>query len=221
MNPCRRAGSARPSSFLAFFQLRSKRCSTVRIVSRQQVRPNRSRTQATRRLRVQRGAGPSPATGGAAAVRWAARTTSPRPASKRGQRGDGRRCGGRPGRQVRVRCRRAASPSRSAGAGPRARRRAWHNSLARSRGAPGSARGCAGGTRPSPAGAGPPASGPSGHGQRTTWRDSAPSQAGTRRPHPTPSLAENYGPQTGRGLVEAHLDRPDKGEELCGGAPSP
>jgi hypothetical protein len=115
-------------------------------------------------------------------------------------KGGGRRCGGRPGRQVRARCRRAASPSPSAGVGPRARRRAWRNPLARSRGAPGSARGCAGGGRPSPADVGPPASGPGGHGRRTTWWDSAPPQAGTRRPHPTPSLAQNYGPQTGRGL---------------------
>ena len=34
-------------------------------------------------------------------------------------KGGGRRCGGRPGRQVRARCRRAASPSPSAGVGPR------------------------------------------------------------------------------------------------------
>ncbi len=51
------------------------------------VRPNASRTQPTRRRKVQRGAGSAPARGGAAAVRWAAPTTPPRPAATSGQRG--------------------------------------------------------------------------------------------------------------------------------------
>src|SRR5215213_5010257 len=59
----------------------------ARIVSRQRVRPNASSTQPTRRRRVQRGAGSAPATGAAAAACWAARTTSPRPASISAQRG--------------------------------------------------------------------------------------------------------------------------------------
>ena len=69
-----------------FFQDSFRRCRAARIVSRQQLRPNFSRTQPTRRRSVQRGAGSAPATGGAAAERWAARTVSPRPASISGQR---------------------------------------------------------------------------------------------------------------------------------------
>src|SRR6187200_811723 len=57
--------------------------------------PKRSRTQWTRRRKVQRGAGSAPSRGGVAAVRWAAQTTSPSSASRRGQkRGGDRRCGG-------------------------------------------------------------------------------------------------------------------------------
>src|SRR3954453_4395633 len=63
----RRSGSARPSSFLAFFHDRSNRRSAARMVSRQHRRPNRSRTNATRRLSVKRGGGSAPATGGLAA----------------------------------------------------------------------------------------------------------------------------------------------------------
>ena len=52
-------------------------------------------TQWTRRRKVQRGAGSAPSRGGVAAVRWAAQTTSPSSASRRGQKRDGeRRCGG-------------------------------------------------------------------------------------------------------------------------------
>ena len=57
MNACRRSGSARPSSFLAFFHDSLRRCRTARIVSRQHLSPKRSRTQWTRRRKVQRGAG--------------------------------------------------------------------------------------------------------------------------------------------------------------------
>src|SRR4051794_14844247 len=45
MNACRRSGSARPSSFLAFFHDSLRRCRTARIVSRQHLSPKRSRTQ--------------------------------------------------------------------------------------------------------------------------------------------------------------------------------
>src|SRR4051812_45404120 len=45
--------------------------------------------------KVQRGAGSAPSRGGVAAVRWAAQTTSPSSASRRGQKRDGGRpCGG-------------------------------------------------------------------------------------------------------------------------------
>src|SRR3982750_4514969 len=84
---CRRCGSARPSSFLAFFHDNPRRCRAARIVSRQQVRPNRSPTQPTRRRSVQRGGGSAPATGGGGGGGWAARIVSPRPASISGQRG--------------------------------------------------------------------------------------------------------------------------------------
>ena len=45
---------ARPSSFLAFFHDNCSRCRAAQIVSRQQVQPNRSPTQRTRRRSVQR-----------------------------------------------------------------------------------------------------------------------------------------------------------------------
>src|SRR3954467_2041650 len=61
---------------LAAFQDSLRRCRAARIVSRQHTRPNRSRTQPTRRRNVQRGAGLAPTMGGVAAVRWAAQTTS-------------------------------------------------------------------------------------------------------------------------------------------------
>ena len=64
---------------------------------------------------AQRGAGSAPATGGAEAERWAARTVSPRPASISGQRG-GRRADRRAPRG-RWCCRDAATPSPSAGDG--------------------------------------------------------------------------------------------------------
>ena len=114
MKARRCSGSARPSSFLAFFHDSARRCRAARMVSRQTLRPKRSRTNATRRLRVKRGGGSAPSTGGAAAAPWAARTTSPRLAAVRAQRGDGRRCGHRPGPRGPVRDRHAASPSRSA-----------------------------------------------------------------------------------------------------------
>ena len=95
LNACRRSGSARPSSFLAFFHDSLRRCRAVRIVSRQSTNPNRSPAQPTRRRSVQRGAGLAPPMGGVAAVRWAVRTTWPSSASRRGQKRDGDRpCGG-------------------------------------------------------------------------------------------------------------------------------
>jgi hypothetical protein len=81
------AQEARPRSVLAFLQDSLRRCRAARIVSRQRERPKRSRTWATKRRRVQRGAGSAPATGGRAAVRCALRTTSPRSASIVAQRG--------------------------------------------------------------------------------------------------------------------------------------
>ena len=63
-NACRRSGSARPSSFLAFFQDSLRRCRAARIVSRQHANPKRSRGQPTRRRKVQRGAGSAPTRGG-------------------------------------------------------------------------------------------------------------------------------------------------------------
>src|SRR3954449_6607606 len=86
INACRRSGSARPSSFLAFFQDSVRRCRAVRIVSRQHLSPKRSRTQPTRRRNVQRGAGSAPSMGRVAAVRWAAQTTSPSSALRGGQK---------------------------------------------------------------------------------------------------------------------------------------
>ena len=64
-----------------------RRCRTARMVSRQHLSPKRSRTQWTRRRKVQRGAGSAPSRGGVAAVRWAAQTTSPSSASRHGQKG--------------------------------------------------------------------------------------------------------------------------------------
>jgi hypothetical protein len=78
LKACRRCGSARPSSFLAFFHDSLRRCRATRTVSRQQVRPNCSRTKPTSRRKVQRGVGSAPATGGVTALRWASRTASPR-----------------------------------------------------------------------------------------------------------------------------------------------
>src|SRR3954471_10775690 len=86
MNACRCSGSARPSNFLAFFQDSLRRCRTTRIVSRQHTSPKRSRAQPTRRRNVQRGAGSAPTMGRVAAVRWAAQTTSPSSAARRGQK---------------------------------------------------------------------------------------------------------------------------------------
>src|SRR5215210_3382319 len=89
MNAFRRSGSARPSSFLAFFHDSLRRWRAARIVSRQHTSPNRSRTQPTRRRKVQRGAGSAPSSGGVAAVRWAAQSASPSSASRGGQKRDG------------------------------------------------------------------------------------------------------------------------------------
>ena len=112
MNACRRSRSARPSSFLAFFHDSLRRCRTARIVSRQHLSPKRSRTQWTRRRNVQRGAGSAPSMGRVAAVRWAAQTTSPSSASRRGQKRDGDRpCGGTGARRGRPDYRRAPNPS--------------------------------------------------------------------------------------------------------------
>ncbi len=99
-----------------------------RIGSRQQVRPNRSRTQPTKRRKVQRGAGSAPATGGAAATRWAVRTVSPRPASMSEQKGGGRRYAGKRAPRGRACCIDAATSSPSADDGACAWQRAWHNS---------------------------------------------------------------------------------------------
>src|SRR4051812_4271565 len=114
MNACRRSGSARPSSFLAFFHDSLRRCRTARIVSRQHLSPKRSRTPWTRRRKGQRGGGSAPSRGGGAAGRWGAPTTPPRSASRCGQKkGGGRPWGGtggppcagrrRPPRRVRLR----------------------------------------------------------------------------------------------------------------------
>src|SRR3954469_11132677 len=73
---------------------------------------------------AQRGAGSAPATGGAAAERWAARTVSSRLASISGQRGG--RCADRSA--PRGCCRDAATPSPSEGDGASARQRAWRSS---------------------------------------------------------------------------------------------
>src|SRR4029450_4586550 len=94
MNACPRSGSARPSSFLAFFHDSLRRCRAARIVSRQQRQPKRSRTYSTSRFRVQRGAGSAPSRGGVAAVRWAAQTASRSAAAIFAQRGGGHRCRG-------------------------------------------------------------------------------------------------------------------------------
>src|SRR3954451_14377135 len=75
---------------------------------------------------AQRGGGPSPATGGAATERWAARTVSPRLASISGQRGGGGR--GTDRSAPRGWCRDAATESPSAGDGASARQRAWRSS---------------------------------------------------------------------------------------------
>jgi hypothetical protein len=169
MKACRRVGSARPSNFFAFFHDSSRRCRAARIVSRQQTMPNRSCTQPTRRLSVQRGAGSAPATGGVAAVRWAMRTVSPSAASRRGQKGAVvRRCGGRRAPQARSCCRGGPIPSPSADDGACVMPLAWRSSPLRSQRAPESARGCADAARASPAAASPPPSGPTVRSQRAT-----------------------------------------------------
>src|SRR5215213_9151589 len=89
MKASRRAGSARPSSFLAFFHDRPSRCRAARTLSRQHERANRARTKPTSRLSVQRGFGSAPPSGGPAASRWAAQTAAPSAAWISGQRGDG------------------------------------------------------------------------------------------------------------------------------------
>src|SRR4051812_49586215 len=94
MNACRRSGSARPSSFLAFFHDSLRRCRTARIVSRQHLSPKRSRTQWTRRRKGQRGGGSAPSFGGGGARRLGAPNTSPRSASPRGEKKDGDPPGG-------------------------------------------------------------------------------------------------------------------------------
>jgi hypothetical protein len=66
---------ALPSSFLAFCHDKSSRCRMVRMVSRQQQRPNRARTNPPRRRNVQRGFGSAPTMGGQAACWCAARTS--------------------------------------------------------------------------------------------------------------------------------------------------
>ena len=86
MNAALRSRLARPSSFLAFHD-RPSRCRAARTVSRQHRRPKRSRTNATRRLSVQRGAGSAPAMGGQAACCRAVRISWPRMVATRAQRG--------------------------------------------------------------------------------------------------------------------------------------
>ena len=165
MKACRCSGSARPSNFLAFFHDSARRCRAARMVSRQTLRPKRSRTNATRRLRVKRGAGSAPSTGGAAAAPWAARTTSPRLAAVRAQRGDGRRCGHRPGPRGPVRDRHAATPSRSADGARCAPPLGWHSFLEPCRRGRARARGCAHEARSAPAAAGHPVFDPRVHNQ--------------------------------------------------------
>ncbi len=168
MKAFRRSRLARPRSFLAFFHDRSSRCRAARMVSRQQRRPNRACTLTTRRLSVQRGAGSAPATGGAAAPRWAARTSSPSVASISGQRGDGHQCGNTAAPRGRVRYSYAPSPLRFAGGAPYVRPPAWRSRLGRCRAEQGSARGCGHAARSGPCGGGLPASGSSAHDQLVT-----------------------------------------------------
>ncbi len=176
MKASRRAGSARPSSFLAFFHDRPSRCRAARTVSRQHGRANRARTKPTSRLSVQRGYGSAPATGGPAASRWAAQTSAPSAAWISRQRGDGRLCADTASPRGRLRYSGAAIPSRSAGVGRCARPRRSRNLLARSRARPESARGCEHGRPSGPSRAGPPLSGPNVHGQHAT-----PSRTPSRR----------------------------------------
>jgi hypothetical protein len=170
MKASRRAGSARPSSFLAFFHDRPSRCSAARTVSRQHGRANRTRTKPTSRRSVQRGFGSAPATGGPAASRCAAQTAAPSAAWISGQRGDGLPCADTAPPRGRLRCSGAATPSRSAGAGRCARPLRSRNLLARSRARPESARGCAHGRHSGPSRADPPRSDPNVHGQHATPR---------------------------------------------------
>jgi hypothetical protein len=168
MNASRRAGSARPSSFLAFCHDNLSRCKAARMVSRQRRRPNRSHTNPARRRNVQRGFGSAPATGGRAACRCAVRTASPRAAAISGQRGGGHRCADIPAPRGRAHCKHAASPSRSVDGEPCVPPRPWRSHLARSHAEQGNARGCEDERRSRPDGANPPASGPSAHDQRAT-----------------------------------------------------
>src|SRR3954468_4326427 len=117
------------ASTTACFHDSLRRCRAARIVSRQHLRPKRSRTQPTRRRKVQRGAGSAPSTGGAAALRWAEQTASRSAAAIFAQRGDGRRCGERRERRGHVRSRRAPNPSRSEDGARCARPHAWRTSL--------------------------------------------------------------------------------------------
>ncbi len=182
-------GSARPSSSLAFFHDRPSRRSAARIVSRQHSRPNRSRTKPARRLSVQRGFGSAPATGGLAACRCAARTSSPTAAAMSGQRGGGHRCAGRVAPQGRAHCKHAATPSPSGGGGPSVQRRPWRSRLAQCHAGEASARGCGDGQRSGPGRANPPASGPSAHDQHATPVSTKPQSGENRcvvnRRHPT------------------------------------
>ena len=164
MKASRRSELARPSNFLAFFHDRPSRCRAARMVSRQHRRPNRACTKPTSRFSVQRGFGSAPAAGGAAGCCWAARTSAERGCDVRAK-------GGRPpvrrysSASGRVRCSRAASPSRSAGGGRSVQRRPWRRHLVRCHGGQGSARGCERAGLSGPGGADPPTSVPSVHDQ--------------------------------------------------------
>jgi hypothetical protein len=81
--PALRVGPTEQLSGLLSGKLQAMLGGADGMVSRQQVRPNRLRTQPTRRRSAQRGGGSAPATstGGAASERWAVRTVSPRPAT--------------------------------------------------------------------------------------------------------------------------------------------
>ena len=184
MKASRRAGSARPSSFLAFFHDRPSRCRAARMVSRQHGRANRARTKPTSRRSVQRGFGSAPATGGPAASRWAARTAAPSAAWISGQRGDGPPCADTAPPRGRLRCSGAATLLPSAGVGRCARPLRSRNRLARSRATPESARGCERGRHSRPSRAGPPLSGPNVHGQRSwSTRNIKPNSASQENRH--------------------------------------
>ena len=160
MNTSRRSGSARPSSFLAFFHDRSSRCRAARMVSRQRRTLKRSRTKLTRRRKVQRGFGFAPATGGAAACCRAVRTASPRAAAMSGQRGGGHRCADKSAPRGRAYCKHAPSPSRCGGGERCVPPRLWRSRLARSHAGQENARGFGDEQRSGPDGANPPVFGP-------------------------------------------------------------